>query len=210
MGSEKASRRRLRGLGASLSSAILIILLAVLVCFTAPPAAVAHPLDRVGALTLGLGEPFVTSAVIDPAGGFAYFATGAGPAPARIVKVRLSDFTSVAALTLNSGEVDLRAAVIDPAAGYAYFGSWTRPARIVKVRLSDFTRFDALTLNDEEYWADSAVIDPAAGYAYFGLATDTTGKIARVRLSDFTHQASPRHIDPKPRRDQHQLGRDRS
>jgi len=88
-------------------------------------------MTRVGALTLNPGESFLESAVIDVAGGFAYFGTLASPGI--VVKVRLSDFTRVGALTLNPGEDKLRSAVIDVAGGFAYFGTATSPGIVVKV-----------------------------------------------------------------------------
>jgi hypothetical protein len=88
---------------------------------------------RVGALTLNSGENNLRSAVIDPAGDYAYFGTLTSPGV--VVKVRLSDFTRVAALTLNSGESYLRSAVIDPADGYAYFGTGTEPGIVVQIDL---------------------------------------------------------------------------
>ena len=80
---------------------------------------------RVGATTLNTGEEYLFSAVIDPAGGFAYF--GTYTASGIVVKVRLSDFTEVGALTLNVGNDYLRSAVIDAAGGFAYFGTYGFP-----------------------------------------------------------------------------------
>jgi hypothetical protein len=124
-------------------------------------------------------ENYLSSAVIDPAGGHAYFGTYTSPGV--VVKVRLSDFTRVDALTLNGGEIYLRSAVIDPDGGHAYFGTITQPGVVVKVRLSDFTRVGALTLNTGEDYLVSAVIDPAGGYAYFGTAT-SPGIVVRIDL----------------------------
>ncbi len=45
---------------------------------------------RVGALTLEPGDDLPRSAVIDPAGTFAYFGTGPFTPPARVVKIRIS------------------------------------------------------------------------------------------------------------------------
>ncbi|MGB2909298.1 MAG: hypothetical protein WBB55_01830 [Anaerolineales bacterium] len=135
--------------------------------------------SRVDALTLTASEYDLLSAVIDPAGGYAYFGTGTSPGV--VVKVRLSDFTRVGALTLNSGENDLYSAVIDPVGGYAYFGTYTSPGVVVKVRLSDFTRVGALTLNPGENGLYSAVIDPAGGYAYFGTYT-SPGIVVKIDL----------------------------
>src|SRR2546422_986894 len=137
---------------------------------------------RVNSLTLKTGNNIPVSAVIDTAGGFAYFGT---------VRVRLSNFTRVDSLTLNPGESTLVSAVIYSAARFAYFGTvalppgTTNPAVIVKVRLSDFTRVDSLTLNTGESYLSSAVIDSAGGFAYFGTFT-FPGIIVKVRLSDFT------------------------
>lgn len=147
---------------------------------------------RAGELALFPGEGFFTSAVIDSAGGFAYFGTGTYPGV--IVKVRLSDFTRVASLQLNLGENAPRSAVIDVAGGYAYFGAGyhspdyftpasASPSIIVKVRLSDLTRVANLTLSTGGTSLASAVIDSASGYAYFGTSS---GIIVKVRLADFT------------------------
>ena len=140
-------------------------------------------LSRVGTVTFYPGDQGISTAVIDPAAGFAYYGTNGNPG--RIVKVRLADFTKVGALTLNPGERFLNSAAIDPTGGYAYFGTNTDPGMIVKIRLSDFTRVGVLTLNTGERYLASAVIDPAGGFAYF--TTDTsTPMIVKVHLTDFT------------------------
>ena len=66
---------------------------------------------RVGVLNLDNADGIVTSAVIDPAGGFAYFGAGSAGTGGRVVKVRLSDFSRVSALTLNATEDFLFTAV---------------------------------------------------------------------------------------------------
>src|SRR2546428_349435 len=142
---------------------------------------------RVGALTLNTGENDVTSAVLDVARGFAYFATDT--TPGIVVKVRLSNFTRVDAVTLNAGEFGLFSAVIDSPAGFAYFGTDRSPGTVVKVRLSDFTRVDSLTLNTGENHPHSAVIDPAGGYAYFGTST-SPGVVVKVQLAGTTAPSS--------------------
>jgi len=158
--------------------AVLIsISIGVVLLTSAPPV---HAFARVGALTL---EAMPDSAVIDAANGFAYF--GTETYPGIVVKVRLSDFTSVGALALNPGEDVLSSAVIDTVNGFAYFGTCTQPGIVVKIRLSDLTRVGTLTLNTGEDTLRSAVIDTVGGFAYFG--TDTfPGKAVKVRLSDFT------------------------
>src|SRR5881398_3475300 len=131
--------------------ASLVIMLTFTTTLTVIPEAKAF--TRVGALTLNPGEDKLFSAVIDSAGGFAYFGTGTSPGV--VVKVRLSDFTRVGALTLNPREDLLLSAVIDSANGFAYFGTFA--GIVVKVSLSDFTRVGALTLNAP--YPQSAVID---------------------------------------------------
>ena len=130
-------------------------------------------------LLLG-GEENLSSSVIDPAGGFAYFGTNTDPG--MIVKVRLSDFTRVGSLTLKAGETNLTSAVIDTTNGFAYFGANTVPGIVVKVRLSDFSRVDAKPLNAGENNLTSAVIDPAKGFAYFGTNT-APGIVVKVNVN---------------------------
>src|SRR3989442_4612774 len=141
---------------------------------------------KLGSLTLNRGDSYLEAAVIDTAGGFAYF--GCATNPGTVVKVRLSDFTRVGALVLNPGEDFLGSAAIDPVGGFAYFGTITTPARVVKVRLSDFTRVAGLTLNSGENFARATVIDSVAGFAYVGTNTNP-GNVVKVRLSDMTRVA---------------------
>jgi hypothetical protein len=100
-------------------------------------------------LELAEDEDALRSAVIDPAGRFAYFATASSPS--RVLKMDLETFTRVGAIELPDGP--LRTAVIDPAGRYAYFGG---RSRVVKIDLRSFTRVDALPIPD----VSSAVMDP--------------------------------------------------
>src|SRR3989442_10586886 len=102
------------------------------------PTTVSPALSRVGALTFNNGENLLTSSVVDPVHGFAYF--GTDTSPGIVVKVRLADFAEVGSLTLNPGENGLTSALVDPARGFAYFGTGTSPGIVVKIRLSDFSR----------------------------------------------------------------------
>ena len=141
---------------------------------------------RVGALTLHRGEDAPSSAVIDPAAGFA---TSARTGPRVCVKVRLSDFTRVGGLTLNAGENYLRAAVIDSA-------RWLRVLRHLLVsrdrgegaprRISPGWVCDAQFGED---YLSCAVIDPAAGFAYFGTSTQP-GWIVKIGLAPFMRVGS--------------------
>jgi hypothetical protein len=133
--------------------------------------------------TLTFNPPTAGSTpLIDPAGGFAYF--GTGDTPAKVIKVRLSDFSEVGRLTLNAGENYPNAATIDTSAGFAYFVTDTVPG-IIKIRLSDLTRVATLNLKPGEDGIVRATIDTTHGYAYFAGA-DAPGVIVKVRLSDFT------------------------
>jgi hypothetical protein len=132
------------------------------------------PFERFEWLELAEDEDELRSAVIDPAGRYAYFATGG--APSLVLKVDLRTFTRVGAIELPDGP--LRAAVIDPAGRYAYFGG---RARVVKIDLQSFTRVDALPVAD----VSSAVMDPAGRYAYFGTNT-TPGQVVKLDLRTFT------------------------
>lgn len=95
------------------------------------------PPSRVAALSLNAGEDSLFSAVLDPAGGHAYF--GVDSAPGRVVTVELTEGNSpplrVGALTLASGEDRLMSAVMDPVTGIAYFGTANlgAPGRVVAV-----------------------------------------------------------------------------
>jgi hypothetical protein len=126
---------------------VVALVVGVLQAVAAGPsvaAATDPPFERVGGLTLPTGEDRLTSAVMDPAGRFAYF--GTQTVPGRVVKVDLATSTHVATLTLAAGEDYLLSAVIDPAGRYAYFGTYTSPGRVVKIDLDSFTRVGARTL----------------------------------------------------------------
>jgi hypothetical protein len=149
-----------------------------------PPGGISRSAVFVG----NANEQYFDMAVVDSAAGFLYI--GTKNAPAKIVKIRLSDFTRVGTLTLGSGENDLSpAAVLDSAGGFLYAGTRTSPAKIVKINLADFTRVGALTLNAGENQLWTATLDSAAGRAYFGSRT-SPGVIVKINLSDFTREAA--------------------
>jgi len=108
---------------------------------------------RVDTVTLESGEFSLSSAVIAPENGHAWFGTHTDPG--RVVKVALgagnSSPTRVGAIPLASGENRLWSAVMDPEKGYAYFGTQNRPGRIVRVALSQrgFIKATRLTLPEE-------------------------------------------------------------
>ena len=79
---------------------------------------------RLDAATLQGADASLSSAVIDPSNGFAYF--GMSTHPAGVLKVALGTGsgppTRVGVATLGSGEEYPNCAAIDAANGYAYFG----------------------------------------------------------------------------------------
>lgn len=148
------------------------------------PALMAHA----GTAILPVEFP-LSCAVIDTAGGYAYFGTGFGSSPAFVVKVALGSGvappTRVGSVQLELGEKELISAVIDTDNGYAYFGTRTSPGRVVKVALGSGSnlpmRVGALTLEAEENDLRAAVIDTDNGYAYFGTGT-SPGRVVKVAL----------------------------
>ena len=145
---------------------------------------------RVGALTLNPGEDLVNAAVIDPAGGFAYF--GTDTIPGVVIKVRLSDFTRVDALTLDPGERFCQFSRDRPGERICLFWHGYHPGIVVKVQLSNFARVGALTLNSGEDRLLMASIDPARICLLWNAYRP--GKVVKVRLSDFTRGCD--HFQP--------------
>lgn len=162
------------------SAKILLPLLLLLATSSLIDLPSSHALSRVGAITLNPGESLLSTAAIDPAGGYAYFGTG-NQGPGSITKIRLSDFTRVSNLNLTSFEHNFVSSVIDPSNGFAYFGALI-PGDLVRVRLSDFTRVDAIGSPDIQRMA----IDTVGGYIYGGA----NGQITKIRTSDFTQVAT--------------------
>src|SRR3989454_303729 len=134
-----------------------------------------------GGLTLPPREVDFASAVIDSAGGFAYFGTLTSPGV--VVELDLSAFTRVGILTLASGDDRFTSAVIDARSGCCVsFG--TAGGGVVMVG-SGPVRIAGLALSFGACCFTSAVIDSAHGFAFFG--TDTSpGRVVEVKLSDFT------------------------
>lgn len=100
--------------------------------------------------------------------------------PAKITRVRLSDFTFVDRLTLNSGE-NLPSGMHIKGTNL-YVGCWTSPGIIVKIDLTNFTRTAALSLNSGENHAEKG--DDDGTYLYWPC--ELSRHIVRIQLSDFT------------------------
>ena len=141
-------------------------------------------------LTLANREVRPTSAIVDPAGDFAYLSIPGSPgSPGSVVKINLRTFERVGAVTLLPGETFSIYAkgVIDPTGAFAYFvanqdpdaDTQLMPAAVVKIDLRTFERAHAITLepgpDSPENDLRSAVIDPAGNFAYFG--TEAQGNV---------------------------------
>jgi hypothetical protein len=143
-------------------------------------------------LTLSPGQYGAShAAVIDPAGGYAYFGVSSsnGGSPA-VVRIRLSDFSFAGSVQLGDPP---DSAVIDPSLGYAYFTTHItnpnpgpHPGSIVQIRLSDLTKTGTLQLNGDEGAIATSVADATSGYGYFETSSgygDGHEKIVRVQLA---------------------------
>ncbi|GAA1731789.1 hypothetical protein GCM10009809_29040 [Isoptericola hypogeus] len=141
---------------------------------------------RIGAVQARSLEENLGSAVIDPAGRYAYFGTDrvSNPLPGYVVKVDLQTFERVGAVSVGVGQRRLQDGVIDPAGRYAYFGVATSPSRVVRIDLETFTLDKILVLGEGEVNVRSAVIDPAGEFAYFGTGTNP-GRVVKVDLRTF-------------------------
>lgn len=126
--------------------------------------------------TLAMPFDYVSSALIDPASGFAYFGSRGA---AVVAKVSLSSFTVVATTSTFNFNRD---GVLDTIHGFAYFAG--TGGSVSRIRLSDFTPDGHVELADAELF--SASIDPVAGFAYFDTAFQTPTVVFKIRLSDFT------------------------
>ena len=138
---------------------------------------------RVGAVTLvGRRRTSPTSAVIDPAGDFAYLGTDQLSEPRRS-RSTWATFARVGALIVTASTSAKRAslsrrptsAVMAPDGRHAYFGtspgSSPDPRQVIEIDLATFTRARTVTLPTGEGNLRSAVIAPDGANAYFGTAT---------------------------------------
>ena len=141
------------------------------------------PFERVGAVSLEAGEDQLVSAVIDPAGEFAYLGTTAG-----VVKVDVRRLERVGALAAPSA----RAGVMDPAGEHAYFGlPWWVPGKVVKIDLEAFQQVGELSLQPGERGFSAAVISPDGRYAYLGTShVEPPARLVRLDLESFERSGS--------------------
>lgn len=112
-----------------------------------------------------------------------YAYAGLDTTPVKIVKIDLSDFSTISTLELETGEDESWDLCLDE--NYIYVGTQTSPGKIVRINKSDFTRKDCLTLETGEdvvgcLWDDGT-------YIYAGLET-SPAKIVRITKSDFTRK----------------------
>ncbi len=125
----------------------------------------------------------ISSVVIDPTNGFAYFTNSA------VIKVNLSNLTVAGTLNLDRGRV--HSGVIDFTKGFMYLAK--EYSEIVKLDLSKFAVVRTLTLPltyfSPSYWLETAVIDTARGYAYF-VGGSNPPRVVKMSLTDLSEAGS--------------------
>ena len=117
------------------------------------------------------GEQTSRLSVIDPAGAYAYFATGpnsmTSPSVDRIVKFDLATFEPVDVLMVPNGISSL---VIDPGGDYAYAGQF---GLVYRIDLATFELAGSFALprrpGGTPAYPVVTIIDPAGDYAYVGI-----------------------------------------
>jgi PKD domain-containing protein len=141
----------------------------------------------------------LTSAAIDPSGGFVYFGSN-NIAGSHITRISLADF-SIKGVLAPEPEGLAGILALDPprGIGYAFGGSF-----VATFRLSDFNQIGSEYLRPFLYNPRVGVLDPATGYAYFALSEyqapfGQTGVILRVSpaslpSNDFSLAPSPGQI----------------
>ena len=136
----------------------------------------------VGKISLHAGESRLAASVVDPQGGYVYFANdntypggvyqlslngtnlpveisylqfqgGTNSSPPPNGTTTNNTTTDISGL-LPFGEVFFRSAVFDPVRGYAYFGQDSRPNQVVKVKLA---QVDPFTLNGAKIQANGSL-----------------------------------------------------
>jgi len=154
---------------------ILYLLVFFFLSFFVPFAAKAN------SLALPTGDNNTRSMVADITHGYVY--VGTNTSPAKIVKIRTSDFSVVDTLTLDVNGV--MSAAIDTTNSFAYFGNNASPAQVVKVDLSTFTEVGKIALGSGENTVKRMAIDTTNGFLYAGTYS-SPGKLAKINLSTFT------------------------
>ncbi|MCU0293900.1 MAG: hypothetical protein MUF10_18265, partial [Thermoanaerobaculaceae bacterium] len=148
-----------------------------------------NPPTQVGAMEVDGWAEYLSSAVIDPASGYAYFGSNSGTVGKVALGSGSSPPTLVGTVTPGSRTRLACSAVIDVTGGHAYFGTigTGRPAdvaEVAKVALGSGSNPPsqvASTVLESEAHLRSAVIDATSGHAYFG--TDTSpGHVVEVAL----------------------------
>ena len=167
-------------------------LLAVLF-ISAHPAAEA--VERVDEVELPGIETYLNPVVVDPAGEFAYAASGIATLDegaddmvrGLIVKFDLDTFERVDSIYIDWNYTDgfrfFNTGFIDPEGRFAYFANGlVTPAQIVKIDLETFELVDSLHTSFQEKDYISSIVDPQGEFAYLGTAN---GRLVKVDLNTF-------------------------
>jgi len=146
---------------------------------------------KVSASTLTLAAPLLTLtsaddcayAMVNDGSEFLYMASWG---PGSIVKIKMSDLTSVSAVTLADTRTE--ALAIDTKYIYVAMDNSNNNKQITRVVLSTFLEDNAISFEDGEYDAYGIVTDSTASactYVYAGMDTNP-GRIVKVSCSTFT------------------------
>jgi hypothetical protein len=124
---------------------------------------------------LDVNQASLGTAVIDPAGRYAYFGTDTSEDDEdesngeSVVRIDLATFTRAG--TLHIPGAGLESAVMDPAGRFAYFGTDDLEfdsGTLVRIDLATFERVARASPGGRGRGLISAVIDPAGRFVYFG------------------------------------------
>jgi hypothetical protein len=145
------------------------------------------------------GEWYV-SALMDPAGAFAYVTSLGG----EVERIDLATFTHTDTLLLprfwdpvfEKESLLVYSGLIDPEGEFAYFGTGTAPGRILKVDLASFEHVGTVTLpftpEVRLSWLETAAMHPSGEAAYFYAhgGVLTTNHVVKIDLTTFDHVAT--------------------
>lgn len=111
----------------------------------------------------------------------------AADSPAKVAKIRLSDFTYLSTKTLDTGVNAGEKMAIDSTNTYLYIISNTSPTKVCRLTLADFTTTSVLTFATGENLGADIVVNTTHAYVACGTSPS---KIVRVLLSDFATMAT--------------------
>ncbi|MBD3359989.1 MAG: hypothetical protein GF365_04775 [Candidatus Buchananbacteria bacterium] len=132
---------------------------------------------------LPAGEKNISSGIVDPSLGYAYFSVQENiNEPRKIIKIDLKTFERVDSLELAGNEKEIFTAFLDPLSHLGYFV--TNQGIVIRINLLKFEKIDSLNIglsNLVTSW-----VDLKNGLAYFG---NSSGSLAQISIlpDDFNY-----------------------